>query len=150
MRMFCRHVVLNFRPRRPLSTFNITSSSTLVTTATLPAAYVSTKAGAGEAAGVAGQAIASIQWFLSWFHIKKTRRLEQLVRLSDIRLASRPVVYGSWRLCMLVKRFIVWQVLILNPFHPQPFTWVQYNSCLWIFSWIYIKNKAVRNYMHVV
>ena len=51
----------NFWPWRPLSTFNITSSSTLVTTGTLRASHVSTKAVAGEAAGVAGQAVASIQ-----------------------------------------------------------------------------------------
>ena len=101
MRMLCRHVVLNFRPRRPLSTFNITSSSTFVTTATLPAAHVSTKAGAGEAAGVAGQAVASIQWFLSWFHIKKTRRLQQLVR----QIGFKTLVYGSWRLCALVTNW---------------------------------------------
>ena len=146
MRMFCRHVVLNFRPRRPLSTFNITSSSTLVTTATLPAGHVSAKAGAGEAAGVAGQAVASIQWFLSWFHTKKTRRLEQLVRQTGFK--TRGVWFlKALRTCDLL---IIWQVLILNPFLPQPFSSVQYNSCLWIFSWIYIKNKAVRNDMHVV
>ena len=65
MRIVCCHVVLHFRPRSPLSMFNITSSSTLVTTVTLPAGHVSAKAGAGEAAWVAEQAVASIQWFLN-------------------------------------------------------------------------------------
>ena len=133
MRMLCRHVVLNFRPRRPLSTFNITSSSTLVTTATLPAGHVSAKAGAGEAAGVAGQAVASIQWFLSWFHIKKTRRLQQLVRL---------VVY-VWFLKALrtCNHLIVWQVLKLLQ-ETKPFS----NTCVRDQSFLQLAIDTVYNY----
>ena len=137
MRMLCRHVVLNFRPRRPLSTFNITSSSTFVTTATLPAAYVSTKAGAGEAAGVAGQAVASIQWFLSWFHIKKTRRLQQLVR--QIGFKTR----GVWFLKALCTcdHLIVWQVLKLLQ-ETKPFS----NTCVHDQSFLQLDIDTVYNY----
>ena len=137
MRMLCRHVVLNFRPRRPLSTFNITSSSTLVTTGTLRASHVSTKAVAGEAAGVAGQALASIQWFLSWFHIKKTRRLQQLVR--QIGFKTR----GVWFLKALCTcdQLIVWQVLKLLQ-ETKPFS----NTCVRDQSFLQLAIDTVYNY----